>query len=210
MQQTRLTQWIGRASGITALLCLLNGCGSFAFYEDTKVAIAIKVDPKAPDPVEISAAYKESVFALVPVGRDASNPESPILVVGPVLSDFDVRFGVNAGAARNRNNDFLYAAITHGVATGEAARLLASRSIGSDQPRRMVLIAFLRQLSETDIKTAAGALSLGGIGSADAVTLRRRTIEAVYSIPSSDLGQIENALAKTKFSVPFIPWKPQG
>jgi hypothetical protein len=74
----------------------------------------------------------------------------------------------------------------------------------------MVLIAFLRQLSETDIKTAAGALSLGGIGSADAVTLRRRTIEAVYSIPSSDLGQIENALAKTKFSVPFIPWKPQG
>jgi hypothetical protein len=74
----------------------------------------------------------------------------------------------------------------------------------------MVLIAFLRQLSETDIKTAAGALNLGGVGSADGVTLRRRSIEAVYSIPSSDVGQIENTLEKTKFSVPFTPWKPQS
>jgi hypothetical protein len=57
---------------------------------------------------------------------------------------------------------------------------------------------------------AASALNLGGIGSADAATLRRRTIEAIHSIPSSDLNQVENALAKTKFSVPFIPWKPQG
>lgn len=207
MRQTRLTKWIGRVSGIISWLCLLNGCGSFAFYEDTKVAIAIKIDPKAPDPVEISAAYKESVFALVPVGRDNSNPESPILFVGPVLSDFDVRFGVNAGVRRDRNDNFLYVAITHGVATGRAATVLASRSIGSDQARRMVLIAFLRQLSETDIKTAAAALNLGGIGSADGVTLRRRSIEAVYSIPSSDLGQVENALEKTKFSVPFTPWK---
>jgi hypothetical protein len=74
----------------------------------------------------------------------------------------------------------------------------------------MVLITFLRQLSETDIKTAAAALSLGGVGNADGVTLRRRTIEAINSSPSSDLNQFENALVKTKFSVPFAPWKPQG
>ena len=207
MRQPRLTEWIVPTLGIVALW-LLNGCGSFAFYEDTKVAIAIKVDPKAPDPVEISAAYKESVYALVPMGR--SNTEPQALVAGPVLSDFDVSYGVNAGVPRDRNTDFLYASITHGLATGRAATLLASRSISSDQARRMVLIVFLRQLSETDIKTAAGALSLGGIGSADGVTLRRRTIEAVNTSPNADLVQFENALAKAKFSVPFTPWKPQS
>jgi hypothetical protein len=49
MRQTRLTGWIVRTLGIVAVW-LLSGCGSFAFYEDTKVAIAIKVDPKSPDP----------------------------------------------------------------------------------------------------------------------------------------------------------------
>jgi hypothetical protein len=66
-------------TGILLPLCLLHGCGGFAFYEDTKVAIAIKVDPKAPDPVEISASFKESVFALVPVGRSASESGPPTL-----------------------------------------------------------------------------------------------------------------------------------
>ena len=98
-------------SKLTPFLCLiLTGCGSFAFYEDTKVAIAIKVDPKAPDPVELSAAYKEGVFALVPVGRSNTNP--PTLAVGPVLSDFDVNYGVNAGFLKNRDGDFLYVVIT--------------------------------------------------------------------------------------------------
>jgi hypothetical protein len=202
MRQTRLTRWIVRTLGIVAVW-LLNGCGSFAFYEDTKVAIAIKVDPKAPDPVEVSAAYKESVYALVPMGRSNTDPQA--LVADPVLSDFDVNYGVNA---QRPNPDFLYAVITHGLATDKAATLLASRSVSTDQARRMVLITFLRQLSETDIKTAA--LSLGGVGNADGVTLRRRTIEAINSSPSSDLNQFENALVKTKFSVPFTPWKPQG
>jgi hypothetical protein len=74
----------------------------------------------------------------------------------------------------------------------------------------MVLITFLRHLSEADIKKAAAALSLGGIGNVDGATLRRRTIEAINSSPSSELDQFENALVKTKFSVPFAPWKPQG
>ena len=200
----RLIGWVVLTFGIVAV-GLLNGCGSFAFYEDTKVAIAIKVDPKAPDPVEVSAAYKESVYALVPMGR--SSTEAQALVAGPVLSDFDVNYGINA---QRPNPDFLYAVITHGLATGKAATLLASRSIGNDQARRMVMIAFLRQLSDPDIKTAAGALNLGGLGSADAATLRRRTIEAIATSPSSDLDQIESALAKTKFAVPFTPWKPQG
>jgi hypothetical protein len=155
--------------------------------------------------VEVSAAYKESVYALVPMGRSNTDPQA--LVAGPVLSDFDVNYGVNA---QRPNPDFLYAVITHGLATGKAATLLASRSVSTDQARRMVLITFLRQLSETDIKTAAAALSLGGVGNADGVTLRRRTIEAINSSPSSDLNQFENALVKTKFSVPFAPWKPQG
>jgi hypothetical protein len=87
---------------------------------------------------------------------------------------------------------------------------LATRSIGTDQARRMVLITFLRHLSEADIKKAAAALSLGGIGNVDGATLRRRTIEAINSSLPSDLDQIENALVKTQLSVPFTPWKPHG
>jgi hypothetical protein len=207
MRHTDLTAWTLRTLGIAAVW-LVHGCGSFAFYEDTKVAIAIKVDPKAPDPVEVSAAYKESVYALVPMGRSNTDPQA--LVAGPVLSDFDVNYGANAGVLKNRDGDFLYAVITHGLATGKAATLLATRSIGTDQARRMVLITFLRQLSEADIKKAAAALSLGGIGNVDGATLRRRTIEAINSSLPSDLDQIENALVKTQFSVPFTPWKPQG
>jgi len=80
MRHTDLTAWTLRTLGIAAVW-LVHGCGSFAFYEDTKVAIAIKVDPKAPDPVEVSAAYKESVYALVPMGRSNTDPQA--LVAGP-------------------------------------------------------------------------------------------------------------------------------
>jgi len=55
----------------------------------------------------------------VPVGRRNTNP--PTLAVGPVLSDFDVNYGVNAGFLKNRDGDFLYVVITHGIATGRAA-----------------------------------------------------------------------------------------
>jgi hypothetical protein len=58
MRQTRLTGWIVRTLGIVAVWLLLSACGSFAFYEDTKVAIAIKVDPKSPDPVEVSGCIQ--------------------------------------------------------------------------------------------------------------------------------------------------------
>jgi hypothetical protein len=64
------------------------------------------------------------------------------------------RYGVNA---QRPNPNYLFAAITHGAATGRAATLLGSRSLGNDQARRLVLTAFLRQLSETDIKTAASS-----------------------------------------------------
>jgi hypothetical protein len=93
------------------------------------------------------------------MGRSNTDPQA--LVAGPVLSDFDVNYGANAGVLKNRDGDFLYAVITHGLATGKAATLLATRSIGTDQARRTVLITFLRQLSEADIKKAAAALSLG-------------------------------------------------
>jgi len=204
MGHTKLVGWSAGAFGIAAT-CLVTGCGSFAFYEDTKVAISIRVDPKAPDPVEVSASYKESVYALVPMGRSNTDPQQ--LVAGPVLSDFDVNYGVNA---QRPNPDFLFAVITHGLATGPAATLLAARTVSTDMARRMVIIAFLRQLSDADIKAAAGALSLGGVGNADALTLRRRTIEAINSSTPSDLDQFENALTNTTLSVKFIPWKPQS
>jgi len=46
---------------LLALTVLVGGCGSLAFYENTKVAIALTLDPSAPEPIEISAAYKETV-----------------------------------------------------------------------------------------------------------------------------------------------------
>jgi hypothetical protein len=154
MRQVGPKRRITKITGILLPLGLLHGCGGFAFYEDTKVAIAIKVDPKAPDPVEISASFKESVFALVPVGRNTSESGPPTLVVGPVLSDFDVRYGVNA---QRPNPNYLFAAITHGAATGRAATLLRQGRSATIKHERLVLTAFLRQLSETDIKTAASS-----------------------------------------------------
>src|SRR5262249_30824709 len=165
---------------------LMSGCGSFAFYEDSKIAIAIKVDPKAPDPVELSAAFKESVFALIPIG-EVSSQTPPRLTVGPVLSDFDVRYGVNAGANNSRNQDFLYAAITHGVATGEPARILARQQLDSDSARRVVILAFLRQLDVSKLGMAADALKLGGLGKPDEAVLRGRLAAAVIGTPRKDL-----------------------
>src|SRR5262245_21478967 len=78
----------------------------FAFYEDTKIGIALSVDPQAPDPVEITAAYKETVFALAPVGEVDGE-----VVIADMLSHLDVRYGVNADA-RSGNRDFLYVALT--------------------------------------------------------------------------------------------------
>ncbi len=124
-----------------------------------------------------------------------------------MLSDFDVNYGVNA---QRPNPDFLYAVITHGLATGKAATLLAARSISTDQARRMILITFLRQLSETDVKTAAAALSLGGVGTAVGVTLRRRTIEAIHSSLPAEPAQIEIALVNTQVSSPVTAGEPQG
>lgn len=57
-----------------------------------------------------------------------SEPRCTTVDVDPVLADFDVRYGANAGeAVTDGNRDFLYAVITHGVATGPAAMTLAPR-----------------------------------------------------------------------------------
>lgn len=101
----------------------LSGCGTFAFYEDTKVAVSISVDPSAPDPVEITAAFKEAVYALAPIKRRTTEENKAIIETGDILADFDVRYGANANATPGapRARDILYAVITHGLATGDAA-----------------------------------------------------------------------------------------
>jgi len=196
-----------RAEFIAALVSMplvLAGCGSFAFYEVSKVGINITVDPKAPDPVEISAAFKEQVFALVPLKAETTDGKV-VIYVGPVLSDFDVRYGANAGVKNSPGHDFLYAAITHGVATGSAASTLASGRTGPDQARRMVIVNFLRQLSDSDMKVAASKLGLAGLGSPDTATLRIRTIAATYASQPADIKTIEDALA-AQFPNTFRAW----
>jgi hypothetical protein len=185
---------------LLALTVLVSGCGSLAFYENTKVAIALTLDPSAPEPVEISAAYKEGVYALVPT-RTISEDEVSIVRVGEILADFDVRYGVNAGATEDRARDFLYAVITQGLATGPAATILATRGERSVlQARRTIIAEFLAGLDMAGLQKISDALAIGG-GSPDETTLRRRLSAEVRRAPEATLKDIEDKL-EDKFPMP--------
>jgi hypothetical protein len=135
-----------------------------------------------------------------------TSQDPPRLAVGDLISDFDVRFGVNAGAERNRTGDFLYAAITHGIATGSAATILASRLPASDEARRLVMTAFLRQLDAAQLASAADALKLTGLGPPNDKTLLSRLTKEVNSSSLANLGAMEQAF-KANFPS-FTPWAP--
>lgn len=192
---------ISRAAlmGLITLTLLLGGCGSLAFYEDTKVAIALTLDPAAPEPVTISAAYKESVYALVPtrtVPGQGQNAPPSIVHVGEILADFDVRYGVHAGAPADRTSDFLYAVITQGLATGPAATILASRDTGSLlQGRRAIIAQFLAGLDMAGLQSIANDLGLGG-EAPDETTLRRHLAAEVRRAPEAVLQDIEDRLER--------------
>jgi hypothetical protein len=165
--------------------CGLCGCGSFAFYEDTKVAIALSLDPSAPDPVEVSAAFKEAVYALAPVKQQGN-----VMATGPILADFDVRYGVNANATTDSlTRDVLYAVITHGLATGQAAVIRNGRD---GLARKAVVARFIDGLGEADLRTAATALSLDALGSP--TELRQRIGRRLRETPEGRLGALEAAL----------------
>lgn len=184
----------------------LTGCGTFAFYEDTKVALALSVDPSAPDPVEVTAAFKESVYALAPIKRRTTAQGQNVIDTGDVLADFDVRYGVNANGSRALMTDVLYAVITHGLATGDAAVVRKSGADGA--ARRAVIIHFLDGLDDADLRTAATALNLGGLGAPDASLLRRRLAQSVNDASEAGVMATENALV-TAFPNRFTPFKPR-
>ncbi len=174
------------------LMLLVNGCGSFAFYEDTKVGINIKVDPKAPEPVEISASFKEAVFALVPARRPEGGGE---VHVGAVLSDFDVRYGLDAGGSPSWGRDWLYAVITHGVATGAAATALVAKGPSTAEAgRRAALARDLRALTDAELAAVLRRLGIDGLRAEDAVHLRGRLDAALAVADGMDLVALERAL----------------
>ena len=196
----------------SALSLALVGCSTFAFYEDSKVGVSIRLDPKAPDPVEVSASFKESVFAVLPVnklvdgegGDSGSGPR-----VGSLLSDFDVRFGANAGGSGKWNEDVLYAVLGHGMATGKAATILAARAMDELLARKVVILDFVAKLSTKDLKTAADALKVGGVGDQENMQLRGRIVTLVRAAPSvAAVKEIEAAL-QAKLST-FKPWTRPG
>jgi len=124
-----------------------------------------------------------------------------IVRVGEILADFDVRYGVNASAPKDRDHDFLYAVITQGLATGDAARTLATRDEGSLlQARRAIIAQFLAGLDMAGLQNIAEALGIGG-GSPDETTLRRRLSAEVRRAPAATLKDIEDKLEE-KFPKP--------
>jgi hypothetical protein len=176
----------------------------FAFYEDTKVGIALTVDPQAPDPVEITAGFKETVFALAPV-EDVTEGTVKKVVVADMLSHLDVRYGVNADA-RPGAQDILYAVLTHGMATGNAADVLASRSPDELVARRATLVRFVRRLDPAEMKAAATALAVPDIDKSTVAQLRQAAVEKVRGAKSgAALCGLEDSLEKA-FSSRFRPW----
>ena len=189
------------ASLALGLVPLIAGCGGmFAFYEDTKIGIALTVDPQAPDPVEITAAYKETVFALAPVGEVDGE-----VVIADMLSHLDVRYGVNADA-RSGNRDFLYVALTHGMATGTAAKTLASRAPDELVARQVTLLRFVYRLDAPEMKVAATALDVPDVDKRTAFDLRAATVAKIRSAKSGPaLCGLEKPLGD-KFPSRFRPW----
>jgi len=188
----------------------LAGCGTFAFYEDSKVAIAISVDPKAPDPVEITAAFKESIYALVPlrqvevVDPNDSSRKIKHYEVGSVFSDFDVRYGRKAGGQLGAQ-DILFASINHGLATGTAGRTLAGRTPDGLLARKVVITSFIRGLKGDDVKDAATALKLDGPGQETIEAVRNRVLLAVQQASADGVGAMEDKL-KSQFPSSFKKW----
>ncbi len=185
----------------------LGGCGTFAFYEDSKVAIAISIDPKAPDPVEITAAFKESIYALVPL-RQVTDPadstgKTKHYEVGSVFSDFDVRYG-RYGGGETGAKDILFASINHGLATGPAGKILAARTPDELLARKIVITSFIRSLKADEVSQAATALNLAGPGRETTETVQNRVLLAVQLAGADGVGAMEIAL-KGRFSS-FKKW----
>ena len=194
-QMTLTARMVGMA-GALGIALLVAGCGSFAFYEDTKVGITIKVDPKAPEPVEITASFKEAVFALVPV-REPSDASGPTTVeVGEVLSDFDVRFGANAGLPLGAGRDFLYVVVTHGLASGQAATTLASGAARAEASRREAVASALQKLSDGALAETLRRLGIAGVEATGAARLREGLLAAVATAGDRDLAAVERAAAE--------------
>ena len=192
-----------------ALALALAGCTSFAFYEDSKVGVSLAIDPKAPDPVEVSASFKESVFAVVPVNKELVDGAPKDQLSGPqigsLLSDFDVRFGANAGGSPALFTDVLYAVLGHGIATGKAATILAARSVDELLARKVVILAFVENLSTQDLKTAADALKVAGLGDQEDLLIRGRIVSLVRAAPSVVAVKDLEAALKAKLPA-FQPW----
>jgi len=192
-----------------ALGLVLVGCTSFSFYEDSKVGVSLAIDPKAPDPVEVSASFKESVFAVVPVNKDLLDGKTKDASSGPrigsLLSDFDVRFGATAGGSPRWNEDILYAVLGHGIATGKAASILAARSMDELLARKVVILDFVERLNTKDLKTAADALNVSGVGDQEDRLIRGRIVMLVRAAPS--VAAVKDLEAALKAKLPaFQPW----
>jgi len=211
MNLRRIAFRIGALVLSGALGCAMAGCASFAFYEDSKVGVSIGLDPKAPDPVEVSASFKETVFAILPVNKLVDGEGVDPLKgprVGSLLSDFDVRFGANAGGSANLTEDILYAVLSHGIATGKAATILATRTMDELLARKVVILDFVAKLNTADLKTAADALKVGGVGNQEDMQLRGRIVTLVRAAPSvTAVKEIETAL---QAKLAFKPWTQPG
>ena len=188
-----------RIGWLATCAALCTGCAStFAFYENSKIALTMSVDPQAPDPVEVTAAFKETVFALVPLKEtsDGTSQDKKRFEAGSVLSDFDVRYLPLS----------LTATVNHGLATGAAAGLLAARTPDEILARKIVIIGFVRSLATTDVPKVADALKLAGLGTQPVELVRSRVLLTVRQAAPAVVDDIETQI-KATFPA-FTPWKP--
>src|SRR4029077_6502381 len=119
------------------------------------------------------------------------------------------RFGANAGGSLKLNEDILYAVLSHGIATGNAATILGARTMDELLARKVVILDFVGKLNTADLKTAAEALKVGGIGNQEDMQLRGRIVTLVRAAPSlAAVKEIETAL-QAKLSS-FKPWNRPG
>src|SRR5215468_7055237 len=147
----------GSAAGLGLLVIMVLGTGcatSLVFYEESRLApFSLRVDPKSPDIVSATVGFKEMITTLV--------PEKSKLEATSVLTDFEVKYG---GAVDPKAGwRWLRAEVTHGVATGDAARVLAGNMVSSmdrsDALKRASAIRFLSSRTDDELEAAAKTLN---------------------------------------------------
>lgn len=187
-----------------AVSVAISGCGSFplVFVEESKIAISIAARANSPEPIQVTAGFKEVVYAVVPPNGFQPQGTPAATDAQSLLADFDVAY--------KRSN--LSVGVTHGLASGAAAQELSESGLATlaffsrgpvptaVQDRRVHAIRFVNGLDAEALKAASLAVKIPRTESLDEKLRREEILKRLLAVRTE--GQIEEIEKQLEVAFP--------